>query len=80
MRNKSPRSRARRAIKQKISRLKSCKKSLPRLVDCSQVYGDNSFTNDDYARIDKEIGEAEQELKQFDIDNPSPQQHANNKT
>ena len=36
----------RRYLKKQLSLIKCSIKSLPRLVDCSEVYGDNYYTND----------------------------------
>jgi hypothetical protein len=51
-----------RELKKELHGLKRYKKNLPRLIDCSRVYGDDSFTEANYAYIDKEIEELENRL------------------
>lgn len=52
----------RRILKKKLAEAKQYKNALPRLIDCSNVYGDGTFTDADYAEADKEIERLEKEI------------------
>ena len=56
----------RRKLKKQLSQLKSLKNTLPRLIDCSLAYGDNYFTEEAYARIEKDIEILEQRILNID--------------
>jgi hypothetical protein len=56
----------RRKLKQKLSKLKYALRSLPRLIDCSMVYGDYHYTEQDTENIKKEIELVEQQIKDID--------------
>ena len=45
----------RKQLKNKLSKLKHYKLNLPRLIDCSNVYGDNFYTNEDLKDVVKQI-------------------------
>lgn len=56
----------RKELKKRLSLLKRTRQVLPRMIDCSEVYGDNSFTQEDYPLIDKEISEIEAAIRGID--------------
>ena len=53
----------RKQMKKRLAEAKAYKATLPILIDCSQVYGDGMFTQDDYERVDKEIAELKEKLR-----------------
>lgn len=57
----------RKRLKLEISKLKSIKKSLPRLIDCSEAYGDNYFNDDTLKKVDEEIDKIEEKIRQIDL-------------
>ena len=59
----------RKQLKNKLSKLKHYKSNLPRLIDCSNVYGDNFYTNEDLKDVDKQIVELEKQIKEIDVQN-----------
>lgn len=56
----------RRKLKSELSKLKHLKSSLPRLIDCSNVYGDGYFTSADIDDCERKILEIEAKIKQID--------------
>lgn len=56
----------RRALKKKLSKLKSYARSLPRLIDCSNVYGDGYYIGADIAEVEWEIKETERRIAEID--------------
>lgn len=56
----------RRKLKKELSKLKSFKNSLPRLMDCSEVYGDNYFNEDILKRVEDEIKIIEEKIARID--------------
>lgn len=60
------RRRIRRELKKQLRQAKSFRSNLPRYIDCSEVYGDNSFTKDDYAKVDAEIARIKSKLALID--------------
>lgn len=57
----------RKKLKKELSKLMHYKRSLPRLIDCSMVYGDNFFNEQDMVDTEKRIAEIEKQI----IDNKS---------
>lgn len=55
----------RRKLKKELAQLKRSRRMLPHLIDCCEVYGDNSFDKDDYSRIDKQITDLELRIEQL---------------
>lgn len=49
-------------IKKKLAKLKHYKANLPRLIDCSNVYGDDYYSKDDLSDVDKQIEEVENKI------------------
>jgi hypothetical protein len=39
---------------------------LPRLIDCSSVYGDDYYSKDDFSDVDKQIQEVEKQIAEID--------------
>lgn len=56
----------RRKLKKELSKLKSYRKCLPRLIDCSNVYGDDYFNNEQYVMVDKDIKKIEDKIIEID--------------
>jgi hypothetical protein len=56
----------RKQLKKQLSKLKAYKRNLPRLIDCSTVYGDEVFTQKDYALLDERIKEIENKIAAID--------------
>jgi hypothetical protein len=56
----------RKQLKKKLSKLKHYKANLPRLLDCSNVYGDDYYTKDDLSDADKQIEEVERQIAEID--------------
>jgi hypothetical protein len=57
----------RRQLKNKLSKLKHYKANLPRLIDCSNVYGDDYYSKDDLSDVDKQIEEVERQITEIDM-------------
>jgi len=55
----------RKQLKKKLSLLKASRKYLPKLIDCSHVYGDNSYTFDDLILIDNNIALLEKQIQEI---------------
>ena len=53
----------RKLLKKKLAKLKQFKNSLPILIDCSEVYGDDYYNKLALERTNKEISEIEEKLK-----------------
>jgi hypothetical protein len=45
----------RKKLKKELARLKRYRSNLPRLISCSLVYGDKTYTNEDLIMIDRFI-------------------------
>lgn len=58
-----------RKLKKELSRLKSVRKILPILLECSELYGDCFYNESDIKRIDKEIEEVTLKLSEIDMGN-----------
>jgi hypothetical protein len=56
----------RRQLKKKLSLLKASRRNLPMLIDCSMVYGDNSYTVDDLILVDNNIALLEKQIREID--------------
>jgi hypothetical protein len=56
----------RKQLKKKLAKLKHYKANLPRLIDCSNVYGDDYYTKDDLSDVDKQIEEVERQIAEID--------------
>lgn len=56
----------RKQLKKKLAKLKHYKANLPRLIDCSSVYGDGYYTAQDLSEIDKQIEEVEKWIMEID--------------
>lgn len=52
-------------LKKKLSLLKHYKANLPRLIDCSNVYGDNYYSKNDLSDIDKRIEKIEKQIAEI---------------
>ena len=57
----------RKQLKKKLAKLKHYKSNLPRLIDCSNVYGDDYYSKDDLSDVDKQIEEVEKQIAEIDI-------------
>lgn len=55
----------RRQLKKKLSLLKASRRDLPRLIDCSMVYGDNTYTVDDLILTDNKIALLESQISEL---------------
>lgn len=55
----------RKQLKKKLSLLKASRKDLPRLIDCSMVYGDNTYTVDDLILVDNNIALLEKQIQEI---------------
>jgi len=64
----------RKQLKKKLSLLKASRKYLPRLIDCSLVYGDNTYTVDDLILVDNNIALVEKQIQEIDNLNPIQKQ------
>jgi len=53
----------RKKLKKYLARLKYERGLMPRLIDCSEVYGDGFYKKECLDRINKEIKEVEEQLK-----------------
>ena len=53
----------RKILKKKLAKLKQFKSALPRLIDCSNVNGDNFYNSKDLEDLIKQIEELENILK-----------------
>lgn len=56
----------RKQLKKKLAKLKHYKANLPRLIDCSSVYGDDYYSKDDFSDVDKQIEEVEKQIAEID--------------
>lgn len=56
----------RKQLKKQLSKLKYYQRSLPRLIDCSNAYGDNYYNESDTDSIDKQIKEVEYRILEID--------------
>ena len=56
----------RKQLKKKLAKLKHYKANLPRLIDCSNVYGDDYYSKDDLSDVDKQIEEVEKQIAEID--------------
>ncbi len=56
----------RKTLKRQLSKLKHYQRSLPRLIDCSDVYGDNSFTKEDLKEVAQQIEKKERLINEID--------------
>lgn len=56
----------RKELKKRLSKLNQYQRSLPRLIDCSQVYGDGYYAEGDSDKVDKEISEIEAAIRGID--------------
>ncbi len=56
----------RKQLKKKLAKLKHYKANLPRLIDCSNVYGDDYYTENDLSDVDKQIEEVERQIAEID--------------
>lgn len=57
----------RRILKKELARAVAYKNALPRLIDCSGVYGDDFFTEADYAKAEERIAEIKQQIADLPI-------------
>ena len=55
----------RKQLKKKLSLLKASRRNLPMLIDCSMVYGDNSYTVDDLILTDNKIALLESQISEL---------------
>ena len=53
----------RKLIKKKIYRLNKLKADYPRLMDCSEVYGDGCFDKEGLAMVESEISKLRAQLQ-----------------
>lgn len=51
-----------KTLKKRLSKLKHFKANLPRLIDCSEIYGDNYYSKDDLLDVEKQIEDLNVEL------------------
>ena len=56
----------RKRLKNELRKLQYYKKSLPRLIDCSEVYGDFYYDEKDLKIVDKEIELLTLKIKEID--------------
>lgn len=56
----------RKQLKKKLAKLKHYKANLPRLIDCSNVYGDDYYSKDDLSDVDKQIEKVEKQIAEID--------------
>ncbi len=56
----------RKELKKELDKLKTFRSHLPRLIDCSEVHGDNFYSKSDILTIDLEIETLEFKLKDID--------------
>lgn len=56
----------RKKLKKELSLLKYQRRLLPLLIDCSSVYGDEYYLEDDYKLIDAQIAKVEQLIADID--------------
>jgi hypothetical protein len=52
----------RKLLKKELHRLKSFRSQLPVLIDCSDIYGDLSWTKEDVIETDTQIEEIEDKI------------------
>ena len=55
----------RRQLKKQLSLLKAQRRELPKLIDCSMVYGDTSYTADDLIFTDNKIALLESQISEL---------------
>jgi hypothetical protein len=53
----------RKQLKKRLAKLKRYKANLPRLIDCSNVYGDGYYTERDLEEVEKQIAEQSKLIK-----------------
>lgn len=58
----------RKMLKKKLSKLKHFKSNLPRLIDCSDVYGDGFYSKVDLIDVDKQIEGVERQIADIDTE------------
>lgn len=56
----------RKKLKKQLSDLKRYKSALPRLIDCSDVYGYGFYNNDDLINVDEKIALVEMQIAEID--------------
>lgn len=56
----------RKQLKKKLAKLKHYKANLPRLIDCSNVYGDDYYSENDLSDVNKQIEEVENKIAEID--------------
>ena len=56
----------RKQLKKKLAKLKHFKANLPSLIDCSNVYGDDYYTQNDLSDVNKQIKEVETRIAKID--------------
>ena len=61
----------RRKLKKELSLLKYRRSQLPRLIDCSAVYGDSFYTDSYAVTLDSQIALLEQRIALLPIEMPS---------
>lgn len=59
----------RKKLKKQLSKLKAFKSHLPILIDCSNVYGDNYYTKDDFEDVNNQIKDIEDKISAIDLIN-----------
>ena len=59
-------------LKKKLAKLKHYKSNLPRLIDCSSVYGDEYYTKEDLLDAEKQIEELEKQIAEIDSISQKP--------
>lgn len=60
----------RRELKKKLAKWKHYRSNLPRLIDCSQMYGDNTYTQADIKDADKVISGLEKQIADLTPNQP----------
>lgn len=50
-------------LKKELVKMKRFKSALPRLIDCSEVYGDGYYSQQDLSDIEEEIKEVEAKIE-----------------
>ena len=56
----------RKQLKKQLSLLKAQRKNLPMLIDCSNVYGDSTYSVDTLIAVDNEIALIEKQIQEID--------------
>jgi hypothetical protein len=49
-------------LKKELSKLKNYRAHLPRLIDCSEVNGDEFFTREDLIEVEKQIEKLQKQI------------------